>query len=224
MANTKTVKSSTNKKTTMELATRLQDPALAGAKRDRNVVRLGHDPAIADKAKEAAELKASIQEAETRFSTAQAALRAYGSSKRNLYNDTFKSDVITVAIPYTSETPEGEEVRYVSVICTDKHVVQKDAVLELLRTGTLNQKDFDALFTVETVRRLKANAEELIRGILIELGMVGNDLENAMQTLFDTEVKVSTTKDYEKKVREMDPNKRQLLDQLVRRVEPAVKF
>lgn len=208
------------------LTTQLQDPALAGAKRDKNVVRLGEDAAIAAKAKEAAELKAALEEAEARFSMVQTDMRAYGAEKRELYNDTFKADVTTVAVPFRTEVPggPGEETKYVSVVCTNRYTVQKDAALGLLEAAVLTQRDFDALFVVETTKKLKANAEELVRGLLGELGMVGDDLENAMLTLFDTEVKVSAAKDYEKRIKEVDPDKRQLLAQAVKRVEPALKF
>jgi primosomal protein N'' len=94
----------------------------------------------------------------------------------------------------------------------------------MLQAQVLDQATFDRLFVVETAKRLKANAEELVRGLLGELGMVGDDLENAMQTLFDTETKVSASKDYERRIKEVDDNTRALLAQAVKRVEPALKF
>ncbi len=207
------------------LTTQLQDPALAGAKRDKNVVRLGFDPSVTDKAREAAELKAALEEAEARFALVQTDMRAYGAEKRELYNDTFKADVTTVSVPYSVEVPgsQDRETRYVSVVCTNRYTVQKDAALGMLRAEAIDQGTFDKLFVVETTKKLKANAEELVRGLLGELGMTGDDLEGAMQTLFDTEVKVTASKDYEKRVKEVDDNTRALLAQAVKRVEPALK-
>jgi hypothetical protein len=209
------------------LTVQLQDPALAGARRDKNVVRLGFDPAMAEKAQTAAELKAALQEAEARFSMIQSDMRQYGADKRELYNDTFKCDVTTVSVPYSVEVPgdpAARETRYVSVVCTNRYTVARDAALGMLQAQVLDQATFDRLFVVETAKRLKANAEELVRGLLGELGMVGDDLENAMQTLFDTETKVSASKDYERRIKEVDDNTRALLAQAVKRVEPALKF
>ena len=213
------------------LTTQLQDPALAGARRDKNVVRLGFDPAIASKAQEAAELKAALEEAEARFSLVQGDMRQYGAGKRELYNDTFKADVTTVAVPYSVETPvcdesdtPGRETRYVSVVCTNRYSVAKDAALGLRDAQAISPAEFSQLFTVETSKKLKPNAEELVRGLLGELGMEGDDLENAMLTLFDTETKVTASKDYEKRIREIAPEKQALLAQAIKRVEPALKF
>lgn len=213
------------------LTTQLQDPALAGARRDKNVVRLGFDPTVSSKAQEVAELKAALEEAEARFAMVQTDMRQYGIEKRDLYNDTFKADVTTVSVPYSVEVPAcedsdtpGRETKYVSVVCTNRYTCQKDTVLSLRDTGSIAATDFSKLFVVEETKRLKANAEELVRGLLGELGMEGDDLENAMLTLFDTELKVSATKTYEKAIREVDDATRALLAQCVKRVEPALKF
>jgi len=213
------------------LTTQLQDPALAGAHRDKNVVKLGFDPAIASKAQEAAELKAALEEAEARFAMVQVDMRKYGADKRNLYNDTFKADVTTVAVPYSVEVPAcedsatpGRETRFVSVVSTNRYTCQKETVLQLRDSATIPATDFSKLFVVEETKKLKPNAEELVRGILTEAGMVGDDLESAMLTLFDTEVKVSASKDYEKRIKEVDDATRTLLSQCVKRVEPALKF
>ena len=213
------------------LTTQLQDPALAGARRDKNLVRLGFDTAIAVKAQEAAELKAALEEAEARFAMVQTDMRAYGAGKRDLYNDTFKADVTTVAVPYSVDVPlqdesdtPGRETRYVSVVCTNRYTCSKDTVLSLQNTGSVASADFAKLFVVETAKKLKPNAEELVRGLLGELGLEGDDLENSMLTLFDTEVKVSASKDYEKHIKEVDDATRALLAQCVKRVEPGLKF
>lgn len=204
------------------LTTQLQDPALAGAKRDKNVVRLGFDPEIMDKAREAAELKAALEEAEARFAMVQTDMRAYGSKKRELYNDTFKADVTTVSVPYSVEVPGSpdHETRYVSVVCTNRYTVSADVVNHKEALGLA----FARLFVEERSKTLKPNAEELIRGLLGELGMEGDDLENAMGTLFDDHVKVSASKDYEKEVKTVPDAVRVVLDQLVKRVSPSLKF
>jgi hypothetical protein len=204
------------------LTTQLQDPALAGAKRDKNVVRLGEDAAIAAKAKEAAELKAALEEAEARFSMVQTDMRAYGAEKRELYNDTFKADVTTVAVPFRTEVPggPGEETKYVSVVCTNRYTVSPNVLNHKEVLGSA----FARLFVEERSKTLKPNAEELVRGLLGELGMAGEDLENAMDTLFDEKVKVSASKDYEKEVKTMPDELRAVLGQLVTRVSPSLKF
>lgn len=209
------------------LVTQMTDPALAGAQRNKSTVKLGLDPAVTHKAREAAELHERLQEAEVRYAIVQAEIRAYGAEKRELYNKTFKSDVTTVAVPYsvesdsTTDTP-GRETRYVSVVCTNRYSVQSTTLLALRDAGSIPQ--FDELFTTETVRKLKPNAEQLVRGLLEENGIRGEDLENAMDTLFDVETKVSASKDYERRVENVSDDVRLLLSQCVRRVEPSLKM
>jgi hypothetical protein len=194
-------------------------------------VKLGFDPAIAPKAQEAAELKAALDEAEARYAIVQVDMRQYGVEKRALYNDTFKADVTTVAVPYSVEVPAcedsatpGRETRYVSVIATNRYTCQKDTVLGLRTSGAVPPTEFGKLFVVEETKKLKPNAEELVRGILAEAGMEGEDLEGAMGTLFDVETKVGVTKDYEKAIKEVDDATRTLLAQCVKRVEPSLKY
>lgn len=232
-----TLKKLANKKTVDDsaaagaLTTQLQDPALAGARRDKNVVRLGFDPAIAPQAQEAAELKAALAEAEARYAMVQVDMRQYGVDKRGLYNDTFKADVTTVAVPYSVEVPAcdesatpGRETRYVSVVCTNRYTAQASTVLQLRDSAAISPVDFGKLFVVEETKKLKPNAEELVRGVLTEAGMEGEVLENAMLALFDTEVKLSVNKDFEKNIKEVDDATRTLLAQCVKRVEPSLKF
>jgi len=232
-----TLKKLANKKTVDDsaaagaLTTQLQDPALAGAKRDKSVVKLGFDPAIAPQAQEAAELRAALAEAEARYAMVQVNMRQYGVDKRGLYNDTFKADVTTVAVPYSVEVPAceesttpGRETRYVSVVCTNRYTAQSQTVLQLRDSAAISPADFGKLFVVEETKKLKPNAEELVRGVLAEAGMEGDVLENAMLALFDTEVKLTVNKDFEKNIKEVDDATRTLLSQCVKRVEPSLKF
>ena len=45
-----------------------------------------------------------------------------------------------------------------------------------------------------------------------------------MLALFDTEVKLTVNKDFEKNIKEVDDATRTLLAQCVKRVEPSLKF
>ena len=193
------------------------DPAIAGAKRDKAVVKLGVDPEITEKAAEAASLKDLIDQHTHTFSLYQDSLREYGKDKRDIYNDTFKSDVATVAIPY-----EGSgETRYVQVVCSNRYSVQKSIILN-------NQQElggwFSKLFNVETTKRLKPDNEALIRNLLGELGLVGEQLEVAMDSLFETEQKVSTVSDYEAVSKAVPESVKTILDQAVSRAAPGLKF
>lgn len=206
---------------TSSLAAQINDPAIAGAKKDKNTVVLGFDPAIAERARYAAQLKEALERAEGEFAISQGEMRDYGSGKRGLYNDTFKANVTTVKVPFTVDTPAGPETKHVAVICSNKYSVQKDVVLgnkELLGAA------YDRLFVEERSKKLKPNAEELIRGVFEQVGLQGDELENAMEQLFEEEVKVKTAEAYEQESKKLPPDVQTVLSQGVTRSQPGLKF
>jgi hypothetical protein len=203
------------------LTIQVTDPAISGAKRDKNTVKLGVDPNFTERAGYSARLKAALERAQSDFEVIQAELRDYGRDKRKVYNDTYKTNVTTVGVPYKVDSPEGEETRYVQVICSNKYSVQKDAVLA--NRETIGQQ-FDRLFSVEETKKLKPNAEKLIRDILIEQGITGETLEAAMDTLLETEQKVTTTEAFEQEAEKLPQETQTLLNQLVTRAQPGLKF
>jgi hypothetical protein len=200
------------------------DPAIAGAKLGKgssNVVTLGLDPAFTEKAAQCAGLKAAMEQAEAEFKVLQAEARDYGAAKREIYNTTFKSSVTTVKVPYEVDTPTGKEVKTVSVICSNKYSLVKEIVL--------GHKDalgdaYDRLFKEESTKALKPNAEELIRGILSEIGLKPEEVESSMENLFEETVKVSATENYEFEVKKVPDHLRAILDQAVTRAQPGLKF
>jgi len=203
------------------ISVQVNDPAIAGAKKDKNTVILGFDPSIAERAKYAAQLKEALDRALADFEVSQGEMRDYGSGKRGLYNDTFKANVTTVKVPYSVDTPTGPEQKFVLVICSNKYSVQKDVVL--------NNKDalgdaYGRLFVEERAKKLKPNAEELIRGILSEVGLGPDEVETSMQNLFDEEVKVKTTEQYEQESKKLPDDIKMILDQAVTRAQPGLKF
>ena len=203
------------------LTIQVTDPAIAGAKRDKSVVRLGFDPSFHDKAAYCSKLKVALDRATTDYEIMQAELRDYGSEKRKLYNDTFKTNITTVAVPFQVETPEGQETKFVNVICSNRYSVQKDMILNNFETlGEWR----DRLFKVEVVKKLKPNAEELIRNVFQELGMEGEALEGAMASLFETETKISAAEDFESQETKAPDVVRSILSQAVSRCSPALKF
>lgn len=193
------------------------DPAIAGAKRDKAVVKLGEDSKISVQAAEAAELKALIDKHTEEFEGYQDALREYGKEKRDLYNDTYKSDITTVAIPYV----DSGDTKYVQVVCSSRYSVRSNVILN-------NQQElggwFPQLFQVDTTKKLKADSENLIRNLLGELGLQGEQLELAMDSLFETEQKVSTVPDYETASKNVPSSIKAILDQAVTRASPSLKF
>jgi hypothetical protein len=215
---------------TSVLATQLNDPAIAGAKKDKgSTVKLGFDPAIAEQAAYAAGLKAALEKAEADFAISQSEMRDYGKAKRSLYNDTFKTSVTTVCVPYTVEVPAdgnsdtpGRETKYIQVICSNKYSVQADSI----RANKEALGEFyPRLFEEKSTKTLKPNAEDLIRGILQEVaGLQGEELENSMNTLFEETIKVSTTENYESEVRKAPESIQTLLSQTVTRSAPGLKF
>ena len=204
------------------IATQVNDPAIAGAKRDKNTVKLGFDPAVAETAVHCAELKEALERAEAEFKVDQAAMRDYGIQKRGLYNDTYKCEVTTVSVPYTVEVPGGHETKYVQVICSNKYSVAQDIVLG---NKDLIGASYERMFEETTVKSLKPNAEELIRNLLTEVvGLKDDDLENTMGELFETKTTVKATDKYESEFKKLPDPAKAVLEQAVTRSQPALKF
>lgn len=219
------LKSLANKKPapTAAISVQVNDPAIAGAKKvgSSSTVTLGLDPAFAPHAQQCSALKEALERAEQEFKVLQAEVRDYGASKRGLYNDTFKANVTTVKVPYEIDTPTGKEMQSVSVVCSNKYSVQQDIVLgnkEALGDA------FPRLFNEETTKSLKPNAEELIRGILAEVGLGPDEVETSMQNLFDVKTKVSTTEAYEAEAKKVPDALKMVLDQAVTRSAPSLRF
>jgi len=211
------------------LTAQMTDPAIAGAKRDKNTVKLGTDPAFTERAAYGAEMKAALEQATADFEVIQAELRDYGRDKRSLYNKTFKCVVTTVGVPYRfaetdangDEVPGTDETRFVQVVCSNKYSVQKDIVLA---NQDVMGEMFEKLFEVTTEKKLKPNAEEIVRGLLSEQGVTGDELEACMDSLFDTERKVKTTEGFEQLSETAPPEVKAILDQAVTRAQPGLKF
>lgn len=203
------------------LTIQVTDPAIAGAKRDKNTVKLGVDPAFHEKAAYGATLKAALERASSDFEVVQAELRDYGRDKRRLYNETYKTTVTTVGVPYSVETPEGPETKYVNVICSNKYSVQKEVVLN--NTEALGDWQ-TRLFNIERTKRLKPNAEEHVRKLFIDLGLKGDELEAALDVLFETDTKVTTREDFEQQEAQAPVEIRTILSQAVTRAQPGLKF
>ena len=232
MSNTPIVKPSAldalrslGKKTTVAasspIAVQSNDPAIAGARKDKNTVILGFDPGVAEDASYASKLHEALERAESEFAISQARMRDYGIAKRALYNDTFKANVTTVKVPYTFETPTGTETAYVAVVCTNKYSVSKD---QILNNRHLFGNDYDRLFVEERCKKLKPNAEDLIRGVFEQVGLAGDELENAMESLFEEEVKVKTSENYEVESKKLPVDVQAVLGQAVTRSQPGLKF
>lgn len=198
----------------------LTDPAIQGASKKGSVVQLGFDPSIAEKAKNCASLKEALENAESAFSVLQSDMRDYGASKRTRYNDLFKSDAVTVAVPFEVETPGGIEKKYIQVICTNKYSVQREVRNSKEELGEF----YNRLFEETETRTLKPNAEELIRNLLTEMGLTGEQLDNTMDNLRDVNVSVKARDDYEQQSRSVPDAMKTILDQMVRRQQPSLKF
>lgn len=203
------------------LSAQNSDPAIAGAKRDKNTVKLGFDPGFNERAAYGAVLKHALERATSDFEIIQSELRDYGKGKRGVYNDAFKANVTTVCVPFNVDTPAGPETKYVQVICSNKYSVVKDMILN--NDEALGEWR-DRLFTTEITKKLKPNAEELVRNLLSEMGLQGDELEASMGALFDTESKVSTREDFEQQSAAAPPEVRAILEQAVTRAQPGLKF
>lgn len=213
-----------NRKSTVQspaLSAQVADPAIAGARRDKNTVKLGFDPSFSDRAAHGAALKAALDRASADFEIVQSELRDYGRDKRAVYNDAFKTVITTVGVPYSVETPTGPETRYVQVVCSNKYSVQKDMIL---RNADALGEWVDRLFVVEETKKLKPNAEDMVRKVFVEMGLEGEELEAVMGSLFETDRKVSTRDDFEQESAKAPQNVRAILEQAVTRSQPGLKF
>lgn len=193
------------------------DPALAGAKRNKSSVTLGMDPPAAADAAVCARLKKAVDDATAEFATMQARLRDYGREKRERYNDLFKATVTTVEVPYL----DGEDVKVVQVICSHKYSVAQDTILGV--KSDLGDH-YDRLFKEDRIKALKPNAEELLVSLFEELGLTEDARENAMNLLFEENVKVSASETYEVDVKKVPADMRKVLNQAVTRASPGLKF
>lgn len=198
---------------------------------------LGVDPRFIARAKYAADLRRALDSAEAEFSVAQAEMRDYGVAKRAAYNRAFRANVTTVEVPYcefleelpraSKEEParhapaQGQELRVVQVICSNKYSVAQDTILQNRdRLGD----DFERLFKIEETRTLKPNAQDLLQGVFAELGIEGEQLTTIMEQLFERKVKVSATETYEQEVQRLPDDVQALLAQMVTRAQPGLKF
>ena len=203
------------------LTVQVTDPAIAGAKRDKATVKLGHDPNFHEKAAYGAKLKDALERAQADFEIVQADLRDYGRDKRKIYNDTYKANVTTVSVPYSVETPDGPDTKYVQVICSNKYSVAKDVVLNNRDAlGEWSEK----LFKFDVTKKLRPDAEGMIRNIFAELGLQGESLESAMEALFEVDTKVTTREDFEQQEAQAPDEIRTILTQAVSRAQPGLKF
>ncbi len=216
-------------KSQSDLVTETNDPAISGATKDKNVVRLGLDPSIVKSAAHCAALKEALDKAKAEYEITQSEMRDYGSDKRILYNDTFRTNITTVNVPFTVDVPTdaasdtpGRETQFVQVVCTNRYSVEQTAVLAL--EEEIEGDTFSKLFTKTETKTLKPNAEQLVRDLLGELGLEGSDLDNSMATLFDTTTKVAATKEYEQEIKKAPDAVRTVLAQNVTRVKPGVKY
>jgi hypothetical protein len=196
------------------------DPAILNAKKDKTVVRLGYDDNVSGTVAKAYEVSRALDRLEGEWKIYESELRDYGATKRQVWNRVMRDSVTTVAVPFK---PEGhEEFQYLRVSCSNKYSVNKETVLKLKQElGS----QYGKLFKETEEKVLKPNVEGILRGILQEAGMSADDLEQAMAALFETELTITTQKDYEERLAEIDDeNTRNILNMAVVRASPGLKF
>jgi hypothetical protein len=118
-----------------------------------------------------------------------------------------------------SSTP-GREQRVIQVVCTNKYSTSP----EVLKFKEDLGATFNLLFIEERTQILKPNAEDLIRNLLTELGIQGEELETSMGALFEERVSVSTAAGYEQEEKKLPDETRSVLSQLVKRTNPSLRF
>lgn len=208
--------------TTSEFASTVNDVAIKGAKRIKTTVHLGLDMEFQGVARKSAEAHQVLERAQSEFEIYQAQVRDYGAAKREIWNDTFKANDTTMAVPYEVEVVNGEkETRHVQVVVTNKYSVRQETVEQV--RGDLGDA-FPRLFEESVEKVLRPNCAELMKGILKDAGLPDEEIDSAMESLFETKTKIKTTKNYEQEVKKTSSALRAILDQAVTRSAPALKF
>lgn len=193
------------------------DAAILGSVRERSVVRLASDGPIAKWAALGATLVQKIRNTTAEFEEVQARLRQYGLEKTRAYNSAYKTDISTVSIPYEVEG----ETRHVQVVCQNKYSVSKDMILNNRdRLGSWMEK----LFRVDRQRKLRPEGEVTIRKILGELGLSSEEVESEMSRMFETEVRILVSDDYESARAAAPPDVAEMLDHAVVRQNPSIRY
>lgn len=200
----------------------LADPVLRYATRNKQTVTLNFDPNFESQAREAARLNSTILKAQEAFKKFQEAVRRYGAEKKDAYNAAFKSDVVTVNVPYHFDDANGQNVvGHIQVVCSNKYNVAKEAILKLEKD--LGDK-FSKLFKKDVKKVLKPNSEALFKQILVDLGVPEEKLAGTMAVLFDDDVSVGTTEEYENVLKTLPEDVQVVLKQNVTRSQPGLKF
>jgi hypothetical protein len=195
------------------------DGVVRNATRNRGVVTLGHDSSIQLRARCCAQLKQALINAQMAFDSVQSDLKEYGKQKRDEYNEAFRSNVVTVNVPYISSSGNPQ---FIQVTCTNRYTI--DSVVVLNMEKEMDSDLFERLFTKEVKKVLKPNAEQVLRELLSEFGLKDDALNNAFDSLFDTEIEVSTTSVYEDEIKKAPEEVQKTLAPSVVRVEPSLKF
>jgi hypothetical protein len=205
-----------------EFASTVNDVAIKGAKRIKTTVHLGLDMEFQGTARKAAEAHEVMERAKSEFEIYQAQVRDYGAEKRLVWNDTFKANDTTMAVPYEVEVVGGgKEVRTVQVVCTNKFSVRDESIKQI--RGDLGDA-FPRLFEESVEKVLRPNCADLMKGILKDAGLPEEEVDSAMESLFETKTKIKTAKNYEQEVKRVPDGVRAILDQAVTRSAPALKF
>jgi len=208
----------------LRLVTELPDAALDGAQREGDVIVLGRDPVIEERAAEGAALHAAKVAAEKAYDELVPDLQEYGAEARAKYNGRFGTEITTIKIPFTGD--DGEE-RRCAVTCSRRFSVKAEVAFALqLQLGST----FDELFVVTNEEILKPAAAGVFDQVLLEhLKKAG--VKNAKkllpalhEALFEKKKTIATVSDYEKKLASVPEEAKAMLKQAVTRAAPSVKF
>jgi hypothetical protein len=202
------------------------DPVLAGARLVKNVVQLGPDPELESVARAAYTAGAVARRAAARLAKQTDRIRAYGVEKRAAYNDAFRAEVATVAVPFRLDpsappsSPEGE-VRYVQVTSSNRYSVNQEVALA--NKEALGDA-YGKLFVEETSKRLRPNTEGVLRGILEQAGLKPDELEEAMGLLFEETIVVRASEVMERESKALPEALHPVVAQIATRAQASVKI
>jgi len=212
-------------KPALRVAPEPPDVALDGATREGDVIVLGRDPAIEERAAEGAALHDAKVAAEKAYEEITPELRAYGTAARDRYNDRFGAKITTVKLPFSDD--DGEE-RRCAITSSRSFKVKTDVIL------TLKPKLGDAFgeLFVETEEEVLKPAvaaafDGVLKGALVEAGVpkVTKKLLAAIHAaLFEKRTTVTVVEDYEAKIAAATPDLRKMVDHAVTRATPTVKW
>ena len=202
--------------------------------RDGVVLVLARGLLIEARAAEASALHEALAVAKKEYEATQAVLRAFGERARDLWHQRFGTRIASIRVLFTAEDGAA---RSCTVTAAQRYTVDGPMVLAARERLTASHPSaaeaFGACFTIRSERRLRANALELLEGVLRAAGAADAAIPALLDMLVVSEPHVDVVGDFEERAALLGAavTKGLVPDELpavlaaaVRRAAPSVSF